>query len=349
MRTAQSFGVHFTVKKERAKEGIASIYVVITVNKDKTLFALKRQVRVEHWNKGHGGLKPKAPEAQETNAYLDEVKFTITTYYQQLRLEGKEITPLLLKACFLGEDTGETYNLSALMDYHNETASAALTWSTLKHYAVTRRYLEKFLVAKYKTTDIRVKDIDYKFIIDFETFLRNYKPAGHYQPLNNNGVMKHLIRLRKMTTLAFKLQWISRDPFNDKALSYLTAALKDFRAENNRNWIMRVLLELGRTYKQTGQTDLAVTTTLELIRHAGQSGARQYIRDANYLLYQLYDSLGNNKDAFENLKKYTTLNNQIAIDNSARKLAFYKTAHEREQDQLKIDLLNKQQQLQRKN
>ena len=73
MRTAQSFGVHFTVKKERAKEGIASIYVVITVNKDKTLFALKRQVRVEHWNKGHGGLKPKAPEAQETNAYLDEV------------------------------------------------------------------------------------------------------------------------------------------------------------------------------------------------------------------------------------------------------------------------------------
>jgi integrase/recombinase XerD len=220
MRTSQSFGVHFTIKKEKAKSGMASIYAVITINKDKAIFALKKQVNVEDWDKGHSGLKAKVPDAKETNAYLEQVKFTITTYYQQLQLEGKEITPQLLKACFLGEDTEETYCLSTLMDYHNETASAALTWSTLKHYAVTRRYLEKFLLAKYRTTDVRVKDIDYKFIIDFETFLRNYKPADHYQPLNNNGVMKHLIRLRKMTTLAFKLQWINRDPFKNYKFRY---------------------------------------------------------------------------------------------------------------------------------
>jgi hypothetical protein len=61
------------------------------------------------------------------------------------------------------------------MDYHHEVASAALTWSTLKHYAVTRRYLEKFLKEKRNTTDIRINDIDYRFIINFETYLRNHK------------------------------------------------------------------------------------------------------------------------------------------------------------------------------
>lgn len=106
------------------------------------------------------------------------------------------------------------------MDYHQETASAALTWSALKHYAVTRRYLEKFLKAKYNTTDYRIKDIDYKFIVDFEIYLRNHKPADHFQPLNNNGVMKHLIRLRKMTTLSFKLQWITKDPFKNYKFRY---------------------------------------------------------------------------------------------------------------------------------
>jgi len=220
MRTSQSFGVHFTIKKDRAKDGTTNVYAAITINKEKTLFALKHYVKVENWDKGRGSLKVKVPEAKETNAYLEKVKFTITTYYQQLQIAGKEVTPLLLKAMFLGEETEETCSLSKLMDYHHEVASASLTWSTLKHYAVTRRYLEKFLKEKRNTTDVRINDIDYKFIIDFETFLRNHKPKDHQKPLNNNGVMKHLIRLRKMTTLALKLTWISKDPFKNYKFRY---------------------------------------------------------------------------------------------------------------------------------
>jgi len=220
MKTSQSFGVHFTIKKEKAKDGVTNVYVSVTVNKERIHFALKHYVKVDNWDKGRGGLKIKVPEAKETNAYLDQVKFTITTYYQQLQIAGKEVTPQLLKSMFLGEEIEETYSLSKLMDYHHEVAAAALTWSTLKHYAVTRRYLEKFLKEKRNTTDIRINDIDYKFIIDFETFLRNHQPKDHQKPLNNNGVMKHLIRLRKMTTLALKLTWISKDPFKNYKFRY---------------------------------------------------------------------------------------------------------------------------------
>ncbi|MBD1362913.1 site-specific integrase [Mucilaginibacter sp. ZT4R22] len=220
MKTSQSFGVHFTIKKEKAKDGVTNVYVSVTINKERIHFALKHYVKVDNWDKGRGGLKIKVPEAKETNAYLEQVKFTITTYYQQLQIAGKEVTPQLLKSMFLGEEIEETYSLSKLMDYHYETASAALTWSTLKHYAVTRRYLEKFLKEKRNTTDIRINDIDYKFIIDFETYLRNHKPKDYQRPMNNNGVMKHLIRLRKMTTLALKLTWISRDPFKNYKFRY---------------------------------------------------------------------------------------------------------------------------------
>jgi integrase len=220
MKTSQSFGVHFTIKREKAKDGVTNVYASITVNKERIRFALKHQVKVESWDAGRGGLRLKVPEAKETNAYLEQVKFTITTYYQQLQIAGKEVTAQLLKSMFLGEETEETYSLSKLMDYHHEVASAALTWSTLKHYAVTRRYLEKFLKEKRNTTDIRINDIDYRFIVDFETFLRNHKPIDHQKPLNNNGVMKHLIRLRKMTTLALKLTWIPKDPFKNYKFRY---------------------------------------------------------------------------------------------------------------------------------
>jgi len=106
MKTSQSFGVSFTIKKQKAnKEGKTNVFVCIHVNKEKAFLALKQPVSVDDWDYGRGSLKAKASEAKETNAYLEQVKFSITTLYQQLQIAGKEITPQLLKSCFLGEDT----------------------------------------------------------------------------------------------------------------------------------------------------------------------------------------------------------------------------------------------------
>jgi hypothetical protein len=35
MKTSQSFGVHFTIKKEKAKDGVTNVYVSITINKER--------------------------------------------------------------------------------------------------------------------------------------------------------------------------------------------------------------------------------------------------------------------------------------------------------------------------
>ena len=61
MKTSQSFGVNFTIKKQKAnKDGKTSVYVSIMVNKEKTMLALKQQVVVDDWDLGHGCMKPKA-------------------------------------------------------------------------------------------------------------------------------------------------------------------------------------------------------------------------------------------------------------------------------------------------
>ena len=38
--------------------------------------------------------------------------------------------------------------------------------------------------------------------------------------MNNNGVMKHLIRLRKMINLAIRLEWIVKDSFKNYKFKY---------------------------------------------------------------------------------------------------------------------------------
>jgi hypothetical protein len=49
-------------------------------------FALKHYVKVENWDKGRGGLRIKVPEAKETNAYLEQVKFTMTNITSNYRV-----------------------------------------------------------------------------------------------------------------------------------------------------------------------------------------------------------------------------------------------------------------------
>jgi len=37
MKTSQSFGVHFTIRKGREKDGKTNVYAAITINKEKVL------------------------------------------------------------------------------------------------------------------------------------------------------------------------------------------------------------------------------------------------------------------------------------------------------------------------
>ena len=134
----------------------------------------------------------------------------------------------------------------------------------------------------------------------------------------------------------------------NSALFYLNSALEDFKTVNNRNWVMRVLLELAKTNRATGNIESAFNNSRELLVLAEEAGARQYVRDAHYLLYQLFDGSRNKESAYEHLliSFLPSLSDAIDMDFSARKLQFYKTSHEREQSQLKIDLLDQQRRLQ---
>ena len=126
--------------------------------------------------------------------------------------DSKYVTSQAIKARYLGEDE-QHKTLLQLVSYHNTNMDSILKPGTLKNYFTTERYINRYLVIKLKTNDVFLKQLSYKFIIDFEQFLRNGKSISRFQALNNNGVMKHLERLKKMMNLALRLEWIDKDPF----------------------------------------------------------------------------------------------------------------------------------------
>jgi len=133
--------------------------------------------------------------------------------------EGKVISADAIKARYLGEDDNHK-TLKELIAYHNTTMKTVLKFGTMKNYATTEKYLHKFLEQKLKTKDIYLKQLGYRFICDFEQYLRTYKNKKKQLMLSNNGVMKHLERFKKMINLAVKLEWMPKNSFHQFQLKF---------------------------------------------------------------------------------------------------------------------------------
>lgn len=212
MRTRSTFSLLFWVNTSRVKNNQATVYLRITVNSKRVNISLKRKVLITEWDSNKGQLKGHHQKVKLFNRFLEQIRSKVYQSYEELLSENKLITSEAIKSRFLGEDERH-YSLLKLFEYHNEIESHKLNKATLKHYKVTQNHLRNFLILKLKTSDVFLNNLDYSFIIDFEYYLRTYQPINHQRPISNNTAMKHLQRLRKMVTMAYHMEWISRDPF----------------------------------------------------------------------------------------------------------------------------------------
>ncbi|WP_372755486.1 site-specific integrase [Mariniflexile sp.] len=206
MTRSNTFSILFWLKLASAKHRKAPLYARITVNGKRSELSLKRKVYISDWDSNKSRLKAVSDENKLINAYLEQVNVKLFECFQQLENRNKLVTSDVIKAHFLG-NTESSHALSDIIAYHNTHMESTLRWGTQKNYYTTHRYIYLFLKEKYKTTDMFLSELGYKFIIDFERFLRGQKKMG------NNTVMKHIERLRKMVSLAFKMEWIDKDPF----------------------------------------------------------------------------------------------------------------------------------------
>jgi len=167
---------------------------------------------VESWNIGKGMAKPSSSENKQLNSYLEQIRKMMVQSYQDLVLGKQVITAEAIENKFLGLDISDM-TLCKLIEYHNTNCKETLKWGTLKNYFTTKKYIELFLKEKHRTTDIYLTSLNYKFLIDFEYFLRKYSPDDFHTSMGNNTVMKHIERLRKLIKMAIRYEWLEKDPF----------------------------------------------------------------------------------------------------------------------------------------
>lgn len=212
MQYSRTFSILFWINTSRVKNNQAKIYARVTVNQKRANISLKYDVLVNTWDKNKSRVKGNNETAHIINHYLDQVQLKLFKCYQELNADDKLITAQSIKAHFLGVDK-KHYSMRNLIDYHNDKMLYKLHRDTMRHYKTSQKYIMLFIKENFRNSDIYLKDLGYSFVIDFENFLRSYKPRDHQRKVGNNTIMKHIQRLRKMVTLAYHMEWIDRDPF----------------------------------------------------------------------------------------------------------------------------------------
>lgn len=208
-----TFGVLFYLKVQKVSaQGKMPICARVTVNGKRTEISVKRSVTASEWDAKKGMPRGSRKEIAELSMFLSQFKAKIISIYQQMLLSDDVIDGPVIRDKMMG--TGKLApTLLALIEHHNEQQEPKLASGTMKNYHTTQRYIKKFLMEKYYRTDIILSELNYRFILDFESYLFNHVPKDHQKPLNNNGIMKHIERLRKMINMAVMLDWLPKDPF----------------------------------------------------------------------------------------------------------------------------------------
>ena len=206
-----TFKVLFFLKRDKQKkDGSVPVYCRITIDGKEARFGMKKDIDPKLWNIKEGKATGKSAESSEINALLEKTKAGIHKIYRDVQERENAVSAEKVKNIFLGIDSKQ-YMLMKAFDEHVEEKfnliGKRIVKSTYYRYYYLRIRLSEFLLEKYHLSDIPLREINYQFIRDFEIYLLTVR--GNKQ----STIAQYLINLKKIVELAYKNEWIFRNPF----------------------------------------------------------------------------------------------------------------------------------------
>ncbi len=206
-----TFKVLFFLKRDKQKkDGTVPVYCRITIDGKEARFGMKKNIDPKLWNTKDGKATGKSAESSEINALLEKTKAGIHKIYREVQERENAVSAEKVKNIFLGIDSKQYMLLKAFDEHVEENFNLVgkrITKSTYNRYYYLRVRLSEFLTEKYHLSDIPLREINYQFIRDFEMYLLTVREN------KQSTIAQYLINLKKILELAYKNEWIFKNPF----------------------------------------------------------------------------------------------------------------------------------------
>jgi integrase len=214
----KTISVHFRLKK---RSGYVlgekmPIYLRLTIDGDRTEFSTQREIDPTKWDSKRGrAIVTKREETRQLNSFLETMQAQIYEAQRELLNKGKEVTIKAVRNIMHGieeEEIDPLKDKSLMLVYRehikqiSDLVGKEYAKGTLKRFKSAFNSLEEFM-KHTKKDDIKLRDLNYQFITEYEFFLKTVRNVEH------NTAMGTIKKLKKIVRICVAHDWLVKDPF----------------------------------------------------------------------------------------------------------------------------------------
>ena len=192
------------------KEGKTSVMLRIYLNNERlSLGSTGIAITASQWDKDKERIKGRTTDALSTNLQLDNIASGLQAIFRKIEMSD-DLSLERIKSEFLGKKD-EIDTLMQLFEKHNTDISKqvgiSVSKATLQKYNVCKRHFSDFLDKQYKRNDLKLTELTYLVIREFDLYLRTV--VGQ----NSNTATKTMKTFKTITLLGQKMGVLLHDPF----------------------------------------------------------------------------------------------------------------------------------------
>ncbi|WEA01864.1 site-specific integrase [Mucilaginibacter sp. SJ] len=208
----KSFNLLFYVKRSKTNsEGLAPVYLRITVDGVRIEVSSKRYVNPDKWNTNGQKLTGSNEDVKSINAYLKTLEHQVYDVHRDMIERKVLISAPNLKDRLLGGKPSPGKMLVPIFQEHNRQVAALIgkeyAKGTLDRYETSLKHTQAFLQWKFNSSDIDIRAIDHEFIMAYDFYLRSERSCS------NNSTVKYLKNFKKIILICIANGWLDKDPF----------------------------------------------------------------------------------------------------------------------------------------
>ena len=203
----------FVLQKVKTnKKGLCPLRCRLTYLKRRKEFSIGMFIDPDTWSNSVQKAKPPSTENTLLNNKLSLIYQQIDKAFLMLQILPNDFDVDDIYRKYKGEDSKEEITILGAYDLHNDKTKKLigidfneLSWS---RYVESRRKVALFISKFYKRKDVRLKDLDLKFIQDLEYFFKTELK------LKQATVYRSIQRVKKIIQFAIAENYLKKNPFH---------------------------------------------------------------------------------------------------------------------------------------
>jgi integrase len=214
---ANSIKVLFWLRRTKVNnEGVVPLMLRITYQNKKAEKATGYYVKPDDWNIAKQKLIRGKDVAKQINQWMDETTVKIADLFRKESQKNNVHLPTIIAKLF-SVATEEPQLLNTIIEYNNYIKNRVgkdFSFSTYEKYVFTYNKVKAFIEQFLKKKDVLIRDLDVKFIMDFDNYLRVNDNNQH------NTAVKYCINLKRIINVLVLQGILTNNPFKNYKTVY---------------------------------------------------------------------------------------------------------------------------------